>query len=112
MGRIRPYIPGSLSDLFGVEAFDIYPVKVDQPYSVTSANEFAGELWKLPLQLKRAEPFIIDTEGRPFATKNHFGKGQVIYFQSALTLAYSKRSNPQYRNGSLGLLRMRNPNCR
>lgn len=95
MGRIRPYIPGSLADLFGVKAYDIYPVKVDQPYSVTAANELAGELWKLPLQLQGATPFITDTEGRPFATKNHFGKGQAIYFQSALTLAYAKRGNPR-----------------
>ncbi len=95
MGRIRPDIPGNLSDVFGVEAYDIYPVKVDEPYSVTNANELAGELWKLPLELQGAQPFISDRAGKPFATKHRFGKGQVIYFQSALTLAYYKRSHPQ-----------------
>ena len=95
MGRLRPSIPGNLSDVFGVEASDIYPVKVDEPYSVTAANELAGELWKLPLDLNGAEAFVSDTAGKPFATKHRFGRGLVIYFQSALTLAYAKRSHPQ-----------------
>ena len=95
MGRIRPGIPGDLSDLFGVEAHDIYPVKQDQPYSITAQNEQAGELWKLPLQLKGAEPFLRDREGKPFAVRNRFGRGEAIYFESALSLAYAKRGNPQ-----------------
>jgi beta-galactosidase len=95
MGHIRPYIPGNLADLFGVRAYDIYPVKVDQPYSVTPANELAGELWQLPLELNGAETLITDMQGKPFATRNRFGKGQAIYFQSALTLAYFKRNNQQ-----------------
>ncbi len=93
-GEIRPTIPGGLSEVFGVEAADIYPVKVDQPYSVTSANEKAGELWKFPLQLKGAEVLARDKEGKPFATRHRFGKGQALYFQSALTLGYFKRGNP------------------
>ncbi len=94
MGEIRPSIPGGLTDLFGVEAFDIYPVKVDQPYSVTDQQERAGELWKLPLEMKGAEIFLRDREGKPFAVKHRVGKGQVIYFESALTLAYAKRKHP------------------
>ncbi len=93
-GEIRPTIPGGLSDLFGVEASDIYPVKVDQPYSVTGQNERAGELWRLPLELKGAEVVLRDRGGKPFATRHHFGKGQALYFESALTLAYFKCSNP------------------
>jgi beta-galactosidase len=93
-GEIRPTIPGGLSEVFGVEASDIYPVKADEPYSVTLQNELAGELWKLPLELKGAEVVLRDREGKPFATRNHFGKGQVLYFESALTLAYAKRNNP------------------
>ncbi len=93
MGEIRPTIPGGMSDVFGVEASDIYPVKADEPYSVTSQNERAGELWKLPLELKGAEVVMRDREGKPFATRHRLGKGQALYFESALTLAYFKRSN-------------------
>jgi len=94
MGEIRPTIPGGLGDVFGVEASDIYPVKADEPYSVTSQNERAGELWKLPLELKGAEVVLRDREGKPFATRHRLGKGQALYFESALTLAYFKRGNP------------------
>ena len=93
-GEIRPTIPGGLSDVFGVEASDIFPVKADQPYSVTEQNELAGELWKLPLQLKGAEVVLRDKAGKPFATSHHYGKGQALYFESALTLGYFKRNNP------------------
>jgi len=93
-GEIRPTIPGGLSDVFGVEASDIYPVKADEPYSITSQNERAGELWKLPLNLKGAEVVLRDHEGKAFATRHHFGKGQALYFESALSLAYFKRNNP------------------
>jgi beta-galactosidase len=93
-GEIRPTIPGGLSDVFGVEASDIYPVKADEPYSITSQNERAGELWKLPLKLQGAEVVLRDREGKPFATRHRLGKGQALYFESALTLAYFKRHNP------------------
>ncbi|HTS68755.1 MAG TPA: beta-galactosidase [Terriglobia bacterium] len=93
-GEIRPTIPGGLSEVFGAEASDIYPVRADHPYSVTEQNEAAGELWKLPLELKGAEVVRRDREGKPFALRNHFRQGQVYYFESALTLAYFKRNNP------------------
>jgi beta-galactosidase len=93
-GEIRPTIPGGLGDVFGVEASDIHPVKADQPYSVTEQNELAGELWKLPLQLKGAEVVLRDKEGKPFAVSHHYGKGQALYFESALTLGYFKHNNP------------------
>jgi hypothetical protein len=60
--------PGDLSDLLGVRAYDTYPVKVDQPYSVTSANELAGELWRLPLELngsKRSYRTRMASHSRP-----------------------------------------------
>jgi len=53
----------------------------------------AGELWRLRIDVKGAEPFLSDAEGQPFALRHEFGKGRVIYFESALTLAYAKRSN-------------------
>jgi len=92
-GEIRPTIPGGLSDVFGVEASDIYPVKADEPYSITGENERAGELWKLPLELKGAEVVGRDRDGKPFATRHRLGKGQALYFESAVTLAYFKRRN-------------------
>jgi beta-galactosidase len=94
MGEIRPTIPGGLGDVFGVEASDIYPVKADEPYSITSQIERAGELWRLPLELKGAEVVLRDREGKPFATRHRLGKGQTLYFESAVTLAYFKRGNP------------------
>jgi Beta-galactosidase trimerisation domain len=95
MGGIRPGVPGgALSEVFGVEAFDIYPVKVDEPYSVTDGNELAGELWKLPLTLKGADVFLRDKEGKPFGVKHRMGKGRVVYYESALMLAYAKRGHP------------------
>ena len=93
-GKIRPTIPGSLTDAFGVEASDIYPVQPSSPYSVTAQNELGGELWKLPLEGKGAEVLMRDAEGNPFAVKHGYGKGQVYYFASAVTLAYKRRNNP------------------
>ena len=93
-GEIRPSIPGGLADVFGVEAYDIYPVKANEPYSITGQNEHAGELWKLPLNSEGAEVVLRDREGKPFATRHRLGKGQALYFESALTLAYFKRNHP------------------
>ncbi len=93
-GEIRPAIPGDMTDLFGVEASDIYPVQVDHPYSVTAQNEQGGELWKLPLELKGAEVLLRTSDGKPFEVRHAFGKGQVYYFESAVTLAYASRLNP------------------
>jgi hypothetical protein len=93
-GDIRPSIPGGLSEVLDVEALDIYPGKVDEPCSITSRNERAGELWELPLELRGAQVVLRDREGKPFATRHRLGKGQALYFESALTLAYFKRNNP------------------
>jgi beta-galactosidase len=93
-GSIRPTIPGAMTDLFGVEAKDLYPMQPDHPYSVTSDNEGGGELWKLPLQLKGAEVVLRTLNGEPFEVKHAYGKGQVLYFESAVSLAYNMRFNP------------------
>jgi beta-galactosidase len=93
-GKIYPTIPGRLTDLFGVEAVEIYPVQPSHPYSVTPDNELGGELWKMPLEVKGAEVALRDGEGYPFAVKNTYGKGHVYYFESAVTLAYLRRGNP------------------
>jgi beta-galactosidase len=93
-GKIRPTIPGTLTEAFGVEAADIYPVQPRAPYSVTSQNEQGGELWKLPLEVKGAEVMLRDADGNPFAVKHRYGKGQIYYYSSAVTLAYKRRNNP------------------
>jgi beta-galactosidase len=92
-GTIRPTIPGGLTELFGVEATDLYPMQPDHPYSVTAENEEGGELWKLPLELKGAEVVLRTPDGKPFEVKHSFGKGQVFYFESAVSLAYDLRFN-------------------
>jgi hypothetical protein len=69
-------------------------VQPANPYSVTLQNELGGELWKLPLELKGAEVVMRDGDGNPFEVKHNFGKGQVYYFESAVTLAYLRRNNP------------------
>jgi len=92
-GEMRPRIPGGLGDVFGADASDIDPV--EKPYSVTAANEQGGELWKLPLVMKGGQVLLRDREGKPFAVHHQFGKGQAIYFATALTLAYRRRNNEQ-----------------
>jgi beta-galactosidase len=92
-GGIRATIPGGLTDLFGVEADEIYPVKPDTPYSVTPAHELGGELWKLPLEVKGADVILRDNDGNPFEVTHRYGKGRVTYFTSAVTLAYLRREN-------------------
>jgi len=47
------------------------------------------------MEAKGAEVFLRDQEGKPFAVKHRAGKGTVIYYESALTLAYAKRVNNQ-----------------
>jgi hypothetical protein len=92
-GEVRSRIPGALGDVFGADASDVYPV--EKPYSVSAANEQAGELWKLPLEMKGGQVLVRDREGKPFAVRHEFGKGQAIYFATALTLAYRRRNNQQ-----------------
>jgi beta-galactosidase len=92
-GEVRPRIPGGLGDVFGADASDIYPL--EKPDSVTAANEQAEELWRLPLELKGAQVLVRDREGKPFAVRHQYGKGQAIYFATALTLAYYRRNNAQ-----------------
>jgi beta-galactosidase len=92
-GEVRPRIPGALGDVFGADASDVYPV--EKPYSVTAANEQGGELWKLPLKMKGGQVLVRASDGQPFAIRHRFGKGQAIYFATALTLAYQRRNNPQ-----------------
>ena len=93
-GEIRPTIPGDMTDLFGIHAPDIYPVQPQNPYSVTSQKEQGGELWKLPMDLDGADVVLRTRSGKPFEVRHRFGKGQVYYFESAVSLAYARRLNP------------------
>lgn len=92
-GDIRPSLPGGLSDLFGWKSYvaDIDPV--EKPYSVTMNRELGGELWNIPLELHGASAILTRTDGSPFATEHRFGKGRVIYYGAAVSLAYSRRGN-------------------
>ena len=93
-GKIRATIPGGLTDLFGAEAVEIYPVQPSNPFSVTAEKELGGQLWKLPLQMKGGKVVMRDHDGNPFEVTNTYGKGKVYYFTSAVTLAYLLRENP------------------
>jgi beta-galactosidase GanA len=93
-GKIRASIPGGLTDLFGVEAAEINAIQPANPYSVTSQNEFGGELWKLPAEVKGATVVLKDQDGNPFEVTKSFGAGTVTYFTSSVTLAYLRRRNP------------------
>jgi beta-galactosidase len=93
-GEIRPTVPGDMTDLFGVQASDIYPVQPQNPYSVTDRNEQGGELWKLPLENRGADVVMRTRSGKPFEVQHAFGKGHVYYFESAVSLAYAKRLDP------------------
>jgi hypothetical protein len=95
-GELRPRIPGGLGDVFGAEVSDIDPV--EEPFSVTAANEQGGELWRLPLVMKGGRALVRDRDGKAFAVKHQFGKGQAIYFASAVTLAYRHKNNPIVQN--------------
>lgn len=90
---VRPTIPGGMTELFGVESSDIYPVQAEHPYSVTSGEERGGELWRLPLELKGAEVLLRDREGKPFAVKHTFGKGTAYFYEAGVSLAYARRGN-------------------
>ncbi|MEJ2010001.1 MAG: beta-galactosidase [Acidobacteriota bacterium] len=92
-GVIRPDLPGGLGDVFGWNSYVAEIDPVEEPYSVTEANEQAGELWRIPLKLQGAQVMVKDRDGRPFATEHAFGKGKAIYYGSALTLAYFHRGN-------------------
>lgn len=92
-GNIRSEIPGGMTDLFGVEATDIYPLQPTHPYSVTQAKEDGGELFRLPLELKGAEVVLRTSDGKPFEIRHAYGKGHVCYFGSAVALSYARGEN-------------------
>ncbi len=54
------------------------------------------------MQLRGAEVTLRDNDGNPFAVKHHFGKGEVYYFESAVTLAYARRNNPTVQQWIIG----------
>ncbi len=93
-GVIRPSLPGGLAEVFGWESCVADIVPMEQPYSVTEANEQGGELWKIPMNIQGAQVAVKDGQGKPFATVHTFGKGKAFYYGSALTLAYFQRGNP------------------
>lgn len=91
-GNVRSTIPGGLTDVFGCELEDIVPMS--EAFSLTNANEKAGELLRLPLRLKGADVLLRTSDGAPVATRHRYGRGQAIYYATALSLGYNKRENP------------------
>jgi beta-galactosidase len=91
-GGVRPEIPGGLMDVFGVKVEDIMPAGA---FALTPLDRQAGDEMRLPLTLCGAEVVAKDAQGRPVATRNHYGKGTACYFGTALTLGYHRHPDPQ-----------------
>ncbi len=92
-GKVRPQIPGGLTDVFGLKVEDILPAAA--PFALTKQDKHAGDEMRLPLTLCGAEVLAKDAMGQPAATRHGFGKGTAIYFGTALTLGYHRHPDPQ-----------------
>jgi beta-galactosidase len=92
-GKVRPEIPGGLTDVFGVKVEDILPMA--EPFRLTMQDTLAGEAMRLPVALRGAEVFARDAAGQAVATRRHHGKGTTIFVGTALTLGYHRHPDPQ-----------------
>ena len=94
-GQVAPKVPGELTDVFGFQMHDIDPV--ERPFSLSEKGDNGGELWRLRLTLLDADVLLRAPDGQPIATRKRFGKGEAIYFATALSLGYFRRSDPEAR---------------
>ena len=85
--------PGPLSDVFGFTLEDIQAEW--DPFPLVSAEDRAGELWRCLIPMGTAGALLKGADGRPVAVRHAFGKGQAIYYGTALTLAHLRRETPQ-----------------
>ena len=92
-GHVAPKVPGELTDVFGFQMHDIDPV--ERPFSLSEKGDNGGELWRLRLTLLDADVLLRAPDGQPIATRKRFGKGEAIYFATALSLGYFKRADPE-----------------
>jgi beta-galactosidase len=92
-GWPRAAITGGLADVFGAQADDIQPATA--PFRLTPRDKEAGDTMRLPLTLRGAEVLAKDAHGQPVATRHRHGKGEAIYFATALTRGYHLHPDPQ-----------------
>ena len=94
-GNVASKVPGNLTDVFGFQTHDIDPV--EQPFPLSEKGDKGGELWRIRLTLLDAEVLQRAPDGQPIATRKRFGKGEAVYFATALSLGYFRRSDPEAR---------------
>ena len=92
-GQVRPEIPGGLTDVFGVKVEDILPT--EGAFALTPQDRQAGDEMRLPLTLCGADVLAKDAQGRPVATLQHYGKGKVYFYGTALALGYHRHPDSQ-----------------
>jgi beta-galactosidase len=92
-GNVRPEIPGRLADVFGLRVDDLRPVP--GPFALTPRDTQAGEALLMPCALRGAQALATDAQGQVVAAQHRYGKGQAIYFGTALTLGYHRHPDPQ-----------------
>ncbi len=92
-GTTKRFPPGPLSDVFGFTAEDIDPSW--EPFPLGGEGDSAGLLWRCLIPTSAAKPLLIGADGRPNAIEHSFGKGKAIYYDTALTLGYLRRPDPQ-----------------
>ncbi len=91
-GNVASKAPGELTDVFGFQMHDIEPVEA--PFALSEKGDKGGELWRLRLTLLDADVLLRAPDKQPIATRKRFGKGEAVYFATALSLGYFRRSDP------------------
>lgn len=92
-GKTRQLPPGPLSDVFGFTLEDIQPE--GDPFALADGNDNAGELWRCLIPAGTPSALLKGAGGRPAAVRHGFGKGQAIYYGTALTLAHLRRETAE-----------------
>jgi len=92
-GTTKQMPPGPLSDVFGFTLEDIQAEW--DPFSLAGEADRAGELWRCLIPKDTAGATLKGLDGRPAAVQHAFGKGQAIYYATALTLANLRRESSQ-----------------
>jgi beta-galactosidase len=95
-GNVRPELPGSLVDVFGVKVDDIQVVP--GAFAFTRHDSRGGEAVRLRFALRGAEVLENGTDHLPAATRHRYGKGTAILFGTALTWGYHKHPDPRARD--------------
>ena len=69
-------------------------IPVADPFALTKQDAQAGEYVRLPITPLGAKVLARDAKGNPVATSNRHGKGEAIFFGTALALGYHRHPDP------------------